>query len=47
MSYHNFVDLAIIAKMESLWKLLKFKIVKKMCGTNEDLLERFLVKYLW
>lgn len=46
----NFVDPetgANTQRIESLWTPLGLKIVKKMYGTNEDLLERYLAKYWW
>lgn len=46
----NFVDPetgANTQRIESLWRPLRLKIVKKMCGTNEDLLERYLAEYWW
>ncbi|KAL4113374.1 hypothetical protein QTP88_017006 [Uroleucon formosanum] len=47
---NNFVDPETDAntqRIESLWRPLRLKIVKKMCGTNEDLLDRYLAEYWW
>ncbi|XP_060878656.1 uncharacterized protein LOC132951008 [Metopolophium dirhodum] len=46
----NFVDpisKAHTQRIESLWRPLRLKIVKNMCGTTPDLLPRYLIETWW
>ncbi|XP_022175067.1 uncharacterized protein LOC111037022 isoform X1 [Myzus persicae] len=46
----NFVDpltQAHTQRIESLWRPLRLKVVKNMCGTSPDLLPRYLMETWW